>query len=166
MQIIQSAEEAVNRRILPPGSVVAMQGSAATPRELCRQLARDRSIRGISLVSCLPMGDIAELFSEEACGRITHRVTFNTALSRAAQNSGRAQYQLMHLSDIPRQMRDYLRPTAALVSVAGPDNAGNFSLGPMVVEAKAAIAQARGDDVELDARRPAVVRAADRKSVV
>ncbi len=56
MQIIQSAEEAVNRRILPPGSVVAMQGSAATPRELCRQLARDRSIRGISLVSCLPMG--------------------------------------------------------------------------------------------------------------
>jgi acyl-CoA hydrolase len=143
MQIIQSADEAVNRRTLPPGSVVAMQGSAATPRELCRQMARDLSIRGIALISCLPMGDIAELFSEEACSRITHRVTFNTALSRAAQNNGWAQYQLMHLSDIPRQMRDYLRPTAALVSVAGPDNAGNFSLGPMVVEAKAAIASVK-----------------------
>ena len=143
MQIIQSADEAVNRRTLPPGSVVAMQGSAATPRELCRQMARDLSIRGIALISCLPMGDIAELFSEEACSRITHRVTFNTALSRAAQNNGWAQYQLMHLSDIPRQMRDYLKPTAALVSVAGPDNAGNFSLGPMVVETKAAIASVK-----------------------
>ena len=84
-------------------------------RELARQLARDRSIQGIALICCLTMGDIAELFSEEVCGRINHWVTFNTALSRAAQNNGWAQYQLMHLSDIPRQMRDYLKPTAALI---------------------------------------------------
>ena len=140
MEMIRSAEEAVNSRNLPPGTVVALHGSAATPRELCRQLARDQSIHDIALLCCLPMGDIAELFSEEVCRRITHRVTFNTALSRAAQNNGWAKYQLMHLSDIPRQVREYIKPTAALISVAGPDNAGNFSLGPMVVEAKAAIA--------------------------
>lgn len=139
MHVIRSAEEAVNSRILPPGSVIALHGSAATPRELCRQMARDTAIRDVSLISCLPMGEIQEVFSEEACARITHRVTFNTALSRPAQNNGWAKYQLIHLSDIPRQVREYLKPTAALVSVAGPDHAGNYSLGPMVVEAKAAI---------------------------
>jgi 4-hydroxybutyrate CoA-transferase len=143
MKRITAADEAVNARIIPPGTVAALHGSAATPRELCRQLVRDTAIRDVSLISCLPMGEVGELFSQEVCARITHRVTFNTALSRDAQNNGWAKYQLLHLSDIPRQVREYLRPTVWLGSVAGPDNAGNYSLGPMVVEARAAIETAR-----------------------
>ncbi len=161
MKVIRAAEEAVNSRVLPPGTTVALHGSAATPRELCRAIIRDPALRGITMISCLPMGDVAELFSPEVCARVDHRVTFNTALSREAQNSGRAKYQLMHLSDIPRQVREFLRPDAALISVAGPDNAGNFSLGPMVVEAKAAIetVRARGGTViaERNARTPFVL---------
>jgi len=139
MKIVASVSEAVNSTNIPRGSVIHLHGSAATPRILCAQLAADPSIQDVSLICCLPMGEIQPLFTEEVCRRITHRITFNTSLSREAQNRGWAEYQLMHLSDIPRQLRENLKPTVALCSVAGPDNGGNYSLGPMVVGAKAAM---------------------------
>ena len=56
-------------------------------------------------------------FSEECCERITHRIIFNGPASRDAANKGWAKYQLMHLSEIPDQVRHYLRPDVAMISV-------------------------------------------------
>ncbi len=143
MKIVKNIEEAVNARNIPPGSVIYCAGNAATPQVLLQQVAKDASIRDVEMLSVLLLGDITELFSDEACRRITHRVIFNGPHSREAMNSGKASYQLLHLSDIPRQMRENVRPGIVLLSVAGPDNGGNFSYGASVEGCKAAVESAK-----------------------
>lgn len=122
----------VNSSVIKPGSRIYVSGNAATPQLLLKQLAFDDTIIDTELLSILLLGDIDALFSESVCRRITHRVIFNGPQSRKAVNRGWAKYQLMHLSDVPRQVREYLKPDVALISVAGPDNGGNYSLGTTV----------------------------------
>ncbi|WP_319521982.1 malonate decarboxylase subunit alpha [uncultured Desulfosarcina sp.] len=143
MKIVKTVEEMVNNRLLPPGSRIFVSGAAATPRVLCRQLAVDSTICDVELFGSLFLGDVADLFSEETCRRITHRIVFNSDLTREAANNGWAKYQLMHLSDIPAQVRNYFKPDVALISVAGPDNGGNYSLGTTVEGTMAAVEAVR-----------------------
>ncbi len=132
MKIITDVSEAVNSKILKPGSKIYTSGNAAVPQILLKQLAKDKDIIDVDLFGLLLLGDIPELFSEETCKRITHRVGFSGGLSRNALNQGWAKYQLMHLSDVPRQVREYLRPNVMMVTVSGPDTGGNYSLGTTV----------------------------------
>ncbi len=118
-------------------------GNAATPQVLLKQLAVDETIRDVELMGVLFLGDVANLFSQKTCRRITHRVIFNGPHTRAAVNRGWAKYQLMHLGDIPRQLRDYIQPDVALISVSGPDNGGNYSLGTTVEGVMAAVESAK-----------------------
>ena len=161
MKLITNVEEAVNSINIPAGSRIYSGGNAATPQVLLRQLASDTTIRDVELLGVLLLGDIGHLFSPEACSRITHRVIFSSALSRAAVNNDMAMYQLMHLSDIPRQIRTYLQPDVVMLSVSGPDNGGNYSLGTGVEALPAAIetAKARGGLVlaERNSRTPFVL---------
>lgn len=143
MQIVSTIEEAVNASIIPPGSRIYASGNAATPQVLLRQLTEDASIRDVELMGVLLMGDIDALFSEPCCDRVMHRIIFNGTSSRAALNRGQAMYQLIHLSDIPRQIQKHIQPDIAFVSVSGPDNGGNFSLGTAVEGVPAAIEAAR-----------------------
>jgi acyl-CoA hydrolase len=143
MKIVKNIEEAINNNTIKPGSMIYCGGNAATPQKLLKQLVKDRSIKGIELLSLLLLGDLEELFSPEVCERITHRVIFSGTHSRKALNEGLATYQIMHLSDIPHQLRNYLLPDIALISVAGPDNGGNFSYGTTVEGVQAAVETVR-----------------------
>jgi 4-hydroxybutyrate CoA-transferase len=128
---------------------------------LLKQLAQDESIRDVSLLSVLLLGDVQTLFSDPACRRIEHRIIFNGPHSRKAMNTGKASYQLLHLSDIPRHVRQYLKPRIVLLSVAGPDNGGNYSYGTSVEGCLAAVkaAKAQGGIViaERNAQMPFVL---------
>jgi len=161
MKIVKSVEELVNNRLLPPGSRIYASGNAATPQVLFRQLAADDTIREIELMGVLFLGDVGNLFDEATCRRITHRIIFNSHHTREAANKGWAKYQLMHLGDIPMQVRDYFKPNVAMITVAGPDNGGNFSLGTTVEGCMAAIetVRARGGSIiaEHNARLPFVL---------
>nr|WP_218188362.1 acetyl-CoA hydrolase/transferase C-terminal domain-containing protein [Desulfosarcina cetonica] len=95
------------------------------------------------------------LFSRETCRRITHRVIFNSRHTREAVNRGWAKYQLMHLSNISTQVRGYLKPTVAMISVAGPDNGGNYSLGTTVEGVMDAVETARANGGRVLAERNA-----------
>lgn len=139
MKIVQNIEEAINASTLKRGSMVYCGGNAATPQLLLKQIIKDKSIKDIELLSILILGDIAEIFSEEVCERITHRVIFSGPYSRKALNEGLATYQIMHLSDIPHQVKNYLLPDVALITVAGPDKGGNYSLGTTVEGLQAAV---------------------------
>ena len=136
---IQNPEEVVNAKVIKPGSRIYAAGNAATPQRLLAVLAADDGIRQIELIGLLLLGDIDALFSEASCRRITHRVIFNGPASREATNQGRAKYQLLHLSDIPRQVQHHLKPNVAMISVNGPDNGGNYSLGTTVEAVLAAV---------------------------
>ncbi|MEE4257033.1 MAG: acetyl-CoA hydrolase/transferase C-terminal domain-containing protein [Bacteroidales bacterium] len=146
MKKINSVEEVINSGIIRSGSVIYTAGNAATPQVLLKQLAYDTSITNIELLSILLLGDIHDLFSKEACSRITHRVIFNGPHSREAMNNGWATYQLMHLSDIPRQLKQSIKPNVVLLQVSGPDNGGNYSFGTTVEAVKAAVDTARANN--------------------
>ncbi|MCP4570127.1 MAG: acetyl-CoA hydrolase/transferase family protein [FCB group bacterium] len=133
MKIISSADEVINSTILKPGSVMYASGNAATPQDLLEQLALDFSIVEVDLYSVLLLGEkLKPLFSQKRCQRLTHRVIFNGQLAKEAVNMGWAKYHPLHLSEIPRYVRQAIRPDIALISVAGPDNGGNYSLGTTV----------------------------------
>ena len=93
MNIVRKVEDAVNAENIPRGSVIYAGGNAATPVRLLQQLAKDSTIHGVSLLGVLFLGELQELFSEEACKRIEHRVIFNGPSSRNAVNTGKASYQ-------------------------------------------------------------------------
>lgn len=161
MKLVRNVEDVINADLLKPGSRMYASGNAATPQELFRQLAADDHIRDVELMGVLFLGEVEELFSETCCRRITHRIIFNSHLTREAVNNGWAKYQLMHLGDIPAQVRDHLRPNVALISVAGPDTGGNYSLGTAVEGAMAAVEVVRSQGgiviAERNARMPFVL---------
>jgi len=140
MRIVRQASDVINPQILKPGSVIYASGNAATPQELLGQLADDLSIRHVALYGVLLLGEgLRKLFSEERCRELTHRVLFNSYLSREAVNKGWAKYHPMHLSEIPKYARGPAGPNVALISVSGPDLGGNYSLGTTVEAVMAAI---------------------------
>ena len=161
MKKIRRPEDAVNPSLIKPGSRIYTAGNAATPQRLLAALAADTAIRDVELISVLLLGEVADLFTEATCRRITHRIIFNGPASREAVNHGRAKYQLLHLSDIPHQVRCYLKPDVALISVSGPDNGGNYSLGTTVEAVPAAVATVRAEGgvviAERNARMPFVL---------
>jgi acyl-CoA hydrolase len=139
MKIVNRVEEAVNSTNIPSGSVIYTSGNAATPQVLLRHITEDTSIKNVEMLSVLILGDTGKLFSPETCKRILHRVIFNGPYSREAMNTGRASYQLIHLSDVANQMKEYVKPNVVFISVAGPDNGGNYSYGTTVEGVKGAV---------------------------
>ncbi len=140
MKIVSKVEDIINPAVIKPGSVIYASGNATTPQVLLEQLARDLSIKRTAMYSVLPLGDrIKPLFSQERCRDLTHRVIFNSHLSRGAVNNGWAKYHPMHLSEIPKYARQGAGPNVVLLSVAGPDKGGNYSLGTTVESVLAAI---------------------------
>lgn len=140
MKIVRSAEEVINPSVIKPGSVIYTSGNAATPQDLLEQLGKDLSIKDVTLYSLLLLGDrIKPLLSEERCRSLTHRVIFNSHMTRGAVNKGWAKYHPLHLSEIPKYVTRGRGIDIVLVSVAGPDPAGNYSLGTTVEGVLAAI---------------------------
>ena len=143
MQRVSSADEVINSTVIKPGSVVYVSGNAAPPQEMLSQLADDLSIKDVDMYSILLLGDrLEKLFSRERCQDLTHRVIFNSRLSQEAVNKGWAKYHPLHLSEVPRYVRQ-VKPNIVLLTVSGPDNAGNYSLGTTVEAVLAAINTAR-----------------------
>jgi acyl-CoA hydrolase len=162
MEHVERPEEAIHPRTLPPGTSIYAAGNASTPQTLLRQLARDPSIRDVDLYCILPLGeDLEPLFAEERCRTLTHRVIFNSHLTREAVNRGRAKYLPWHLSEVPRHLARPGGPTVVLTTVSGPDHGGNYSLGTTVEAVYGAIqtAKQRGGLViaERNARMPFVL---------
>ncbi len=130
---VASAADVINPLLIQPGSVLYASGNAATPQVLFEQLAIETGIKDIDLYGVLFLGDrILPLFSEAACRRITHRIIFNSHITREAVNRGWAYYHPLHLSEIPKYIESAIHPNIVLLQVAGPDRGGNYSLGTTV----------------------------------
>ena len=144
MKVISKPEDVINPTVIKPGSVVYASGNAAAAQELLLQLAKDLSIKEIDLYSVLLLGDrLKPLFSEERCQSLTHRVIFNSHLTREAVNKGWSKYHPMHLSEVPKYIKNSIEPNIVILTVSGPDPGGNYSLGTTVEGVPAAIRSAR-----------------------
>jgi acyl-CoA hydrolase len=161
MKKVKHASDIINSTYIKPGSMIYTAGNAAAPQILLKQLAKDPYIYNVSLLSVLLLGDLAELFTPEVCQRITHRIIFSGPHSRDALNKGLATYQLMHLSDIPNQVKRYLKPNICLFTVSGPDKGGNYSYGTTVEGVQSAVHSIRENGgliiVERNAKMPFVL---------
>lgn len=145
MNIVREVSDVINSSILKPGSVIYTGGNAATPQVLLRQLIKDPSIKDVELISILLLGDIEDLFSQPVCARVKHRVIFSGPYSRKALNEGLATYQVMHLSNVPHQIKNYLKPNVVFLQVSGPDKGGNYSYGTTVEGIQAAVRTAKAN---------------------
>jgi acyl-CoA hydrolase len=144
MKRVKSVEEAVNATNIKPGSVIYTSGNAATPQVLLKQLGDDLSIRRVALYGVLLLGEgFGSLFTQERCQSLTHRVLFNSHLTREVVNRGWGKYHPMHLSEIPKYARWEDGPDVVLVGVSGPDPGGNYSLGTTVEAVLAAVRSAK-----------------------
>ena len=139
MKIVKKAEDVINSTYIKPGSVIYTAGNAAVPQVLLKRLAKDPYIYNVELLSVLLLGDVGDLFTDVACQKIKHRIIFSGPHSRQQLNKGQATYQLMHLSDIPKQVKNYIKPNIALFTVSGPDNGGNYSYGTTVEGVQSAV---------------------------
>ncbi|MEW5924102.1 MAG: malonate decarboxylase subunit alpha [Candidatus Zixiibacteriota bacterium] len=144
MQVVKRPEDVINPEIIKPGSVIYASGNAAAAQELLLQLARDLTITDIEMYGILLLGErLKPLFSRERCQTLTHRVIFNSYLTREAVNHGWAKYHPMHLSDVPRYIQSKIKPNIVILTVSGPDPAGNYSLGTTVEAVPSAIRSAK-----------------------
>ena len=160
MKIVKQVEDAINKKNIPPGSVIYAAGNAATPQNLLSQLGHDLDIKEVDLYSLLLLGDQTDhLFSKERCKTLTHRVIFSGHMARKAINKGWAKYHPMHLSEIPAHTSN--RVSVVMLTVSGPDNGGNYSLGTTVEAVLATVRAAKRHGgiviAELNARMPFVL---------
>ena len=171
MKIVTNVEEAVNARVIKPGSVIYTSGNAAAPQELLLQLAADLTIKDVDLYGVLLLGKrLKPLFSRERCQSLTHRVIFNSELTLEAVNKGWAKYHPMHLGEVPKYLREGIKPNVVMLQVAGPDNGGNYSLGTTVEAVLAAVQTARRNGgvviAERNERMPFVLGTTINESVI
>lgn len=130
---VNSVDEVINPLLIQPGSVIYISGNAATPQVLLEQLGLDHSIKDVDTYGVLWLGErIRPLFTEKRCATLTHRIIFNSYITREAVNNGWAYYHPIHLSEIPRYVRSAIKPNVVLLQVNGPDRGGNYSLGTTV----------------------------------
>ncbi len=144
MTKVSHVSDVINKKVIKAGSVIYTAGNAATPQVLLKQLGDDLSIKHVALYSVLLLGDqIDSLFTQKRCKELTHRVIFNSHLTRGPVNKGWAKYHPMHLSEIPKYARLSEGFDVVLISVAGPDVGGRYSLGTTVEGLMAAIRSAK-----------------------
>ncbi len=130
---VNSVDEVINPLLIQPGSVIYISGNAATPQVLLEQLGLDHSIKNVDTYGVLWLGErIRAAVHRERCSTLTHRIIFNSYITREAVNKGWAYYHPIHLSEIPRYIKSAIKPNVVMLQVNGPDRGGNYSLGTTV----------------------------------
>jgi len=158
---LTTAEKAVS--VVGPAQTVFVGGNAATPRALCRALARRaaevapdraRETPAVRAAHVLMLGE-DPFAAEKTQGLIRHLSFFVGPADRAAVNAGTAEYVPSNLSQIPGLLREGRpRVDVALLMTSPPDRHGMLSLGVEVLASLAAAESARHVIVQVNPRMP------------
>ncbi len=141
--------------LIPDCSRVFIHGSAATPRILVKELARNAErYRKLEIVCISVFGEF-ELAEEKYRDNFHINSLFVSAPLREAVNSGRADYVPVFLSEIPELFRNnFLAVDIALVQVSPPDKHGYVSLGTSVDIARSAVNGAKKVIAQVNPQMP------------
>lgn len=124
-----SPEEAVSH--ISNGSKIYVSGNAATPKVTLEALVRRaKSDPGtdVEVLSNFLLG-VDPIFDIDLSDRIKHTTFFCGPVAKDAVNDKghTAEYLPIHLSDLPRYIKDIYQPDVIIVSVSAPVN-GRYSL--------------------------------------
>ncbi len=153
---LTTAEEAVKH--IQSNSRIYLGGGAGTPQVLERAMvARAAELRNVEVDSVLTFAG-AEYLAPEYSQSFRHRALFIGSNAREAVNSGRADFNPIFLSEIPRLFRDGTLPLElALIQVSRPDEHGFCSFGIEVGVTKPAAQAAKMVIAEVNAKMPRVL---------
>lgn len=153
---VLSAEDAA--RIIQSGQRIYLGGGAAVPQRLVDALvARAAELRGVEILHVLTFGP-APYAEPRHAESFRHRALFMGGNTRAAVQSGRADFVPVFLSEIPRMFRDGSLPIdVALIQVSPPDEHGFCSFGAEVGCTKPAAQAAKLVIAEVNRRMPRVL---------
>lgn len=108
-----------------------MTGNCSVPRELLAALVRRApQLEDVEIVQVLTIGP-AEYVAPEMEGHLRVNSLFISHNVRKAVNEGRADFTPIHLSQIPRALRDpsLLKPRVAMIHCSPPDEHGYCTFG-------------------------------------
>jgi 4-hydroxybutyrate CoA-transferase len=151
-----SAQDAV--QCIQSNQRIYLGSGAGVPQRLLEALvARAPELRGVEIVHILSFGKAPHL-APELKESFRHRALFIGENSRAAVQSGRADFVPIFLSEIPRLFRDGSLPIdIALIQVSPPDEHGFCSFGCEVGCTKPAAQSAKTVIAEINRRMPRVL---------
>ncbi len=110
---------------------IFMTGNCSVPRELLAALVRRApGLEDVEIVQVLTIGP-AEYVAPEMEGHLRVNSLFISHNVRKAVNDGRADFTPIHLSQIPRALRDpaLLKPRVAMIHCSPPDEHGYCTFG-------------------------------------
>ncbi len=110
---------------------IFMTGNCSVPRELLGALVRRApELEDVEIVQVLTIGP-AEYVAPEMEGHLRVNSLFISHNVRKAVNDGRADFTPIHLSQIPRALRDpsLLKPRVAMIHCSPPDEHGYCTFG-------------------------------------
>jgi 4-hydroxybutyrate CoA-transferase len=115
---------------IPNGAHLVVSGMAAEPRNLVREMVRQRRrLGGLTVYTSFPVG--RSLYEESDCGFTIK--TFSVGSLRKAVSERRASYIPCHFSDIGRLLSERILPVdVALFQVSEPDSNGFCTFGVSV----------------------------------
>src|SRR2546421_2686821 len=143
MTIWCDAQTAV--QVVDSGNNVFLQGMVTTPTPLIEALVtRGEELRNVELFTALIIGP-APYTDPRWVGHFHANVLFVSAFERAAVNTGRASYDPVYLSNIPKLFvpGGPVPLDVAFIQVSPPDKHGFCSMGPSVDFSRAAVDHAR-----------------------
>ncbi len=110
---------------------IFMTGNCSVPRELLAALVRRApDLEDVEIVQVLTIGP-AEYVAPDMEGHLRVNSLFISHNVRKAVNEGRADFTPIHLSQIPRALRDpaLLKPRVAMIHCSPPDEHGYCTFG-------------------------------------
>jgi 4-hydroxybutyrate CoA-transferase len=148
----QAAQTAVTA--IGDGMRILIGSGAAAPLSLIEALCEYApSVKDVEICQLLTLGD-APYVSEAMRPHLRHNAFFIGSNTRAAVQSGDADFTPVFLSEIPALFRSTLPIDVALVQVSPPDAHGFCSLGVSVDIVKPAVERARIVIAELNPQMP------------
>jgi len=125
-----SAQEAISH--IHDGDSVAMGMGCGQPSALDRALAQHyEKLHNVTIHSMIYLKE-TPWTDDKFNGHIRYNTFFASASNRTAIAQGKADYTPCHFSEIPKVLREIIKPRVSIMTVTPPDENGYVSLGTSV----------------------------------
>lgn len=127
---VVTAQEAVSH--IKSGDAIVTAFGCGQPYAIEKALADDfERLHDVTIHSMIYLKETPWI-DDKFSGHISYNTLFASASNRKAITEGKADYTPCHFSEIPKVLKEYIKPRVTMMSVTPPDKNGYVSLGTTV----------------------------------